>query len=828
MSHSNSYYVALSCLLFLLLISCRREEECADNAGIQQLELQYSGPWLILPGNQTQQALTLFHPEDCIERNPYRGDIQVRVLDPSIIPGYTIYVEGDFQRASDWTSTTQTPINGIRNIHLLAIPDTVDGSLAPTTPGDYIVDLEINFIPATNLVPTTVNRQINEEIEVRVTEQNLTIFIESPSREFQYDARPPNGGELYPLPVNATITNPNSELTEVAFRLDTLPWISITDINARELVLIDTAYLPPVWGGYHELTIRAESANGDTLSASSGFAIPFGNSNMPLNPHHWDGEGDGLNWHDPVNWEEDRLPGINDRAIVDLPGTELVLMQPDRYDSRDETYYAVGAISIDAKLIIYNSAVLRLYRAEPDNFEPTRSTINGPLAFQSPSYFGQAPRVELAAESGYHSLTLTDTVYISSAFFSVSDVAGQDAAFNVIVESFAIHEVIQGNYSSILKGRTLLDLQGTTSILPQFYWAFEENHGHSPTLRNSGEMHFAEGVEFASYRPETRASIDNRGLIHCRREAPDATLKFEGIDFIQTYGSRIIDTMGLGFGPLSGVHLENCSGNVSGIRVKGEIKLLHGDLALSNCQARGVQMTGTNTDYAVLRIHNDSRSLGTITANFGIISNNLDGFYRSAQLQKVLLNTGSIMQIEDPNSILYRSVDIDSLILWGGAVTIDAYDSLKLGYLQWRSGSILGAQTSRTVIRPQSAGAVSRILLGPNEGVFTGSLNILEGAQLNFETGHIKGIDEERVYVTIHENGIFRFVNALGNTSWNLPEGGQHQGWVYMLNFGTIEKTGSQTAQVQGCRYPHTNGILDIQDGILQFVRQNNPSWTCN
>lgn len=40
----------------------------------------------------------------------------------------------------------------------------------------------------------------------------------------------------------------------------------------------------------------------------------------------WTGAGDGINWHDPLNWSQNTLPGINDDVVLDVPARPTILV----------------------------------------------------------------------------------------------------------------------------------------------------------------------------------------------------------------------------------------------------------------------------------------------------------------------------------------------------------------------------------------------------------------------------------------------------------------------------------------------------------------------
>src|SRR4051794_19608553 len=38
----------------------------------------------------------------------------------------------------------------------------------------------------------------------------------------------------------------------------------------------------------------------------------------------WDGGGDGVNWHDPINWSGNTLPGLNDDVTINVAANPTI------------------------------------------------------------------------------------------------------------------------------------------------------------------------------------------------------------------------------------------------------------------------------------------------------------------------------------------------------------------------------------------------------------------------------------------------------------------------------------------------------------------------
>ncbi|MEM6314157.1 MAG: hypothetical protein AAF743_08715, partial [Planctomycetota bacterium] len=73
----------------------------------------------------------------------------------------------------------------------------------------------------------------------------------------------------------------------------------------------------------------------------------------------WDGGGDGVNWTDPLNWSEDRLPEASDDVVIDVPGDPLVRMEGvtgrigsltvrERFEYVENDFYTSGPAVFEA------------------------------------------------------------------------------------------------------------------------------------------------------------------------------------------------------------------------------------------------------------------------------------------------------------------------------------------------------------------------------------------------------------------------------------------------------------------------------------------------
>jgi hypothetical protein len=75
---------------------------------------------------------------------------------------------------------------------------------------------------------------------------------------------------------------------------------------------------------------------------------------------HWDGGGNGTSWHDPLNWDLNRLPTLTDTVSIDVPGAITVTHSSGStailsLHSEEAIVLSAGTLSIDAASTISNT-----------------------------------------------------------------------------------------------------------------------------------------------------------------------------------------------------------------------------------------------------------------------------------------------------------------------------------------------------------------------------------------------------------------------------------------------------------------------------------------
>ncbi|HET9217662.1 MAG TPA: tandem-95 repeat protein, partial [Terriglobia bacterium] len=108
---------------------------------------------------------------------------------------------------------------------------------------------------------------------------------------------------------------------------------STADLNGTLRIVLAPGFVPPTGSAF--VILKAADITGD-FTTYTGLSIPGGGTFDPLfNAQNtelrlevleavptiiWDGGGNDTSWHNPLNWNLDRLPVITDLVVIDLPG----------------------------------------------------------------------------------------------------------------------------------------------------------------------------------------------------------------------------------------------------------------------------------------------------------------------------------------------------------------------------------------------------------------------------------------------------------------------------------------------------------------------------
>ncbi|MEO1448153.1 MAG: hypothetical protein AAFV07_01430 [Bacteroidota bacterium] len=821
-------------LVAVLISACKKNKLCADADDLDKLNISYSDPWILTPGNVTPLAVTLQYPENCENNDPYDGRIWVSIINPYEVPGYQLVVRGDGQEGSTWESPNATPANGLRTCELAAVP--VQGGGTPA-PGDYEADVEIEFLPFDE-VADGVETEISRKVRIQVTDGSFFISFARPNPSIQYPAEPAGGGNSYEIEIEATVTSQNSPVNSVLFRLDNQIWQPADITNGNTVMVNEAASLSAPWAGDHTLTLKAYNQLGDSMVQTTQFSIPDGGGgdNSSLNDHKWDGGGDGINWHDPQNWEDDRLPTATDRAIVDLAGTELVVVSKADVLDPTRVIHRVGAMTINANMEIKGPVTLQIEQADPAQpIGPVRSTINGSLRYSLTQLVDTSPIFNYYSRGAVHELTIQDTVYMEGvAFIQIND-AGIPAELRVkmngpggrISNATFLNMSLRGNIRMELNGD--IDIPGT-----QLSFSLRDGEGYGPTLINRGKLTFYNEGAFTGHERYSLATFINEGSIQVKRQEPGSRLTFQFIDFVEAAGTAgvIVDTTNDVIDTDRIVNITDCSGTVENLFTRGLIELRSNDVIFKNSRSNAVLMEKSDEFSAIdpiFTVHGDMRAMGIVIIGDGEVQTQPSlGDGSPMRLQELILSRDNYLFIGNPN-LAGHHLEIEKLVL-RGYIVMASNDTVRLGLLDWQSGGFVNNAESWVYLKSHPQGLASTWDASYQENfTFSTNLRLESGAKLDYKDGKIIFIEEERQsYVHIEPNAVFRFDNNSEDIDWSIPLDGSHDGWVQVDNEGTIIKEHQTTVRIQGCLDNIGGGAVDIQGGVLDFVQLLNPSLTCN
>jgi len=821
-------YAHLLCLLLFLfsLTSCKKEEIC-PNGRDSSTQLKYSDPWVIAGPASLPFDMELTYPISCEDENPYRGNMLVEITNPKVVPGLKLFVEGRGIRDSAWFTSTPPPASGKVPLRLVAEFDTLNGQPILPPPGTYQVNIFTRFAPpvVNTDVPTF---EENFEVSLQIPNALLDIFIFEPSRERQYPSRP-SYFSTYPIEVKFQVQSQTSELSSVSYKFDDAPWV-VENFSGgvSNFEFSDTLDLLPPFGGRHDFEVRATTLDGQSLTRTETFTIPFEGNNQ-LEVINWDGGGDGINWSDPLNWEGDLLPNLSQRAVINLSRDDKVVLQPSTFTGNEE-FFDVGAFNIKADLVIRGEAVLRLHSSEDS------STLEGSLRFIPSLRAPRTPRISARQDEKGHFVVVFDTLYLADlALESTNDNFVSLFANGLAYDGPEVNTPNLPRASFI--GRTFLSFRGGAKNLRPFHYFFESSE-RSGSLVNSlnSTWLLSENSRFQASTGEDKPDFVNFGKIEVERNTFGSTIEFENVEFSRSIPNQgFHDTTGTyaGFGEIT---LKECSGMMNRFRTSNTILMKSGAIGTDGVETPKLRLEGEPNNIPVYYGAGDLRGIREVELYYGLWDTNseelgfsINGPTRS-KARKLTIGFGSFLRVE--NAFFHSdsmSLALDTLLLYNGAVIITENDSLKLEYLDWQSGSFANHSAGTLHVRGNAQGASSSIRLPAANSGFAGILSLGPQAVVDWSLGQIAGNPHEPVNVNILSGAVFRMGNNQGTAmSWNMPESGQSRGYVRINNRGLLQKVGSNVVEIQGCLRTEGGGQVDMSAGNIDFLQTAPNNFTCN
>ena len=109
---------------------------------------------------------------------------------------------------------------------------------------------------------------------------------------------------------------------------------------------------------------------------------------------YWDGGGDGVSWHDPLNWSGDNLPGPSDEVRILFPNVTVVHSAGDHtvksVTSQGSLTLSGGALGVTGAVVVSKTFLLQgavLWHA----------TVAGPTTLTASGSWGYLDGVTIGA-----------------------------------------------------------------------------------------------------------------------------------------------------------------------------------------------------------------------------------------------------------------------------------------------------------------------------------------------------------------------------------------------------------------------------------------------
>lgn len=693
------------------LLDCQKEN--CDSP--QRLEVTPESTIVVTNQGSGSTNLQVQYPLNCADE-PYRGYLTIVLETPDIIPGAEIILEDTNGGGGPalWTNLGETPASGTDRVGLTVRPKVVDGQPAIPTAGTYSVSLRATFDDPDQRFPFVVMVEvISEGFDVVILEPNAnTRFFEGQDS----------------VALEALANEQTNGIASLAYRLDNQAWQEQTYSDLPGQATIEqNIYIPAP--GNHSLTVRAINGLGETVRDSVSFFIPA--DPTKLNDHRWDGGGDNLRWEDPLNWEGDRLPNAQDKAIIDLETTPLVLISSDEFSER---VYPAGSVDITADIILRNSAVLEISAPQQ------RPYIRGSVRFEQDAETAP-PTIRFGASAENTRFRIRDTLYINRATIA----SHANTADNRLTLNYTYAENdFSGSTGINLVGPVHMYCEGLTIQRQHVRWSFYTNEGvseGSPMLTSAGRWIMTNGATFyADPEAPEPAEVISRGGIQVIRELPSASFGIGG-HFVWEVTGDWVDAPPSSASGLDGgtIILETTLGDTLNNENPFDPKISKIDRLRTRAH---VLVKNGNWEFNV------ASEMPLITVEQGafvtFLQNNLG--VRRARVEeggRLDLGGGSLSLLESRGELwVYGAVSADSLRLLGGSFIMGyLFDTARVStqFMEWLGGNDASSTIGTGYLSIQSNPNGIPSVWAP--GTLTGErkwnthLSLEEGAQLEWRSG---------------------------------------------------------------------------------------------
>lgn len=790
--------IPIGCFLISLLVltSCQ-PDNCPDDR--IPLGVTPRQPMVVQGMGIFEVPIDLQFPTDC-DMFPYRGTLSLDIETPNTIPQATLFFLLDSQRTSTWNNRGFTPQSGnqVATIYLEAT--------GPLTPGTYDIRLIADFDDPAETTQAT--------LRIEVLSQGLNVVLLQPVEAQVY------ADTTTKIPLKALVSDSQDGIDSVSYRINRQGWVSTAYNGAPEVMLdrlvavpeeADTVNGTPQLRENHVITIRGRNTLGEIQLDSTHFVVPRNNAGPDmLTEIRWDGGGDGIHWHDPFNWEGNRLPTTRDFAIVNDGLTEQVVLAST---GSVQDVYKVGAVDIHARVLIQNRATLQLERSSQE------SHIRGSVRFRNGNSANTVgPTIRFSNQSGNTPITLhlEDTLFLGTSRFD-GGTPGIIHANGMVYDEEDVNQTVA---QATLSAWVTLEFHDQVFHERPFIWQFE---GDAETaLINKGTWQMYENSGFrrdTSYTEE--AVIRNEGTVSMDHYFSESQLQINGQFFFDNQGTWTHRDLTPNMRPsriFLGTPAKSSMSFLGNFRTDGTIFVVRGKWEVNRQLTTNVLSIGGFFGGDFPTYVETSEDLPHINAiyiedgTFALPRNDIRlGFVQLGRDGR--LNT--LKSFSEPG----RNIYFDSLEYTGGLYITQENDTFRTPYLNFQGSgperTIWVRGSNVWVIEPHPQGVHSRLDFGQGRRVaFRHNIYIESGAILDWTSGNIDNLNLTSTVsndsLWIHPGGTFQIDSDIP-MYWN-PN-------LFIFNYGVLRKWGNAEVDIWGCQFRREGGREVIKNGSIDFEK---------
>lgn len=818
----------------LLALSGCKQGRCPDTQ--KSFNLTPTGPMLV----QGQQAGNLWilvqYPTDC-DGFAYRGNLTLQIEDATGVPGARLYFKQGGEETTTWSNQGFTPASGTDSVQVFLTPVLVNGVPSTLTPGSYSMLLNGTFDD-----PQDTDEVI---LKIEVLDEGLNLFLTAPEQGKAF----PEGTDEIEL--KGLASDMTYGIESVSYRIDrgddqgtrTGEWITQTYPKHEQVELNEI--LIPDSSDQYKWVVQVVNGQGDVITDSVSFSVEKSGGNptpITLTNIYWDGEGDGIHWHDPLNWEGDIVPDQRHEARA-RTGTvsEIVITSTGTL----QDVYRVGSLNLGCDLTIKDGAILQI-----------ESTTRQSKIFQDLRFIQNSSDTDLWSAIRFDNRGGEDTIKLFAKFIEMPT-SRFEGASPAIINSQTINSDNDRDYPEqtaygILQGQVLFKTGSYVTFLRSFTWEFK----NGATLEANGSWRVAGGLTLRQDLTDPIMSrfINRDGTILINGSTngrENAELRVEGpIQFLNHNRFIQVKNKSNPNQPAKAFfysYTGDAINELGGFQITGEAfiyygkwtakteiseiqadRLMVGSLDLTNAPAPSLFMDGPV--FSLEHIQVDRGRLQVAGAE-RMNSSNFTNKYESIEIGRegAFYTHSEIGPGDEPN--VPENIFVKHLALKGGSFYLAYGDSLFCPHLTWGRckpeiefvyrGPVEKPvyQAGVLVIEPSFNGLEStldfntEVRFAHNILIQPGGILAWISGSINHDVGEVSfGQDDT---MNIAAGGYF-WVDTDVNQSWD--------NWLLVYNQGFVFKRGSGDVVIAGCLFNFNGGQFAQVGGDLDFEHRRNPA----